>query len=131
MRDQLSSFQAKPADGVTDMKRSMVRRSITPTSADEHGRRLVPVKEFARLLSVSIWAARKWVYSGKIASVKLGSRLQIPVSEIDRIIEENLRPRQQTPLCEEDSLAPLAEGKKPCASDTKLDDAVQSIAIEG
>jgi predicted site-specific integrase-resolvase len=65
----------------------------TSTQATEwDGRELVSIKEFARVLSISVWAARKWAYAGKIASVKLGSRLQVPVSEITRMVEENLRP---------------------------------------
>jgi excisionase family DNA binding protein len=62
----------------------------------DDGRELVSVKEFARLLSISVWAARKWAYAGKIASVKLGSRLQIPATEVERIIEQNLRPSSKT-----------------------------------
>ena len=60
----------------------------------EVGRELITIKEFARLLSISVWAARKWAYAGKIASVKLGSRLQIPIREVARIINDNLRPRR-------------------------------------
>jgi excisionase family DNA binding protein len=54
--------------------------------------RLIGVAEFSRQLGISIWTARLWAYERKIASVKMGSRLQIPYTELDRIIEENLRP---------------------------------------
>lgn len=41
----------------------------------------------------SRWSWRRDAYDGKIASVKLGARLLIPVAEIRRVIAENTRPR--------------------------------------
>jgi len=41
----------------------------------------------------SRWCWRKDAYSGKIASTKIGRRLLIPRSEIDRVMLEGLRPR--------------------------------------
>lgn len=61
---------------------------------DDDDRELLRISEFAHRLGISIWTARSWAYSGKIASVKLGSLLQIPASEIVRIVNDNLRPRQ-------------------------------------
>jgi hypothetical protein len=43
----------------------------------------------------SRWSWRKDAYSGRIASVKVGRRLLIPVSEIRRILAEGLRPRAE------------------------------------
>lgn len=56
---------------------------------------LLPVKNFAARLGVSIWTARGWCYRRTVASVKIGSKLLVPVGEIDRIISENMRPRLQ------------------------------------
>lgn len=56
---------------------------------------LLPVKNFAARLGISIWTARGWCYRGTVASVKIGSKLLVPVGEIDRIISENMRPRLQ------------------------------------
>lgn len=42
---------------------------------------------------LSPWTIRRWAYTGKIASHKLGTRLMIPQSEIDRLITESERPR--------------------------------------
>lgn len=42
---------------------------------------------------VSRWTWRRWAYDGKVASVKLGKRLLIPNTEIERLIAENTRPR--------------------------------------
>ncbi|MFP5233916.1 MAG: hypothetical protein ACLGQX_15025 [Acidobacteriota bacterium] len=41
----------------------------------------------------SRWSWRRDAYSGKIASVKLGAKLLIPIAEIRRVIAENTRPR--------------------------------------
>jgi hypothetical protein len=45
--------------------------------------------------SVSRWTWRRWAYTGKVASVKLGKRLLIPASEIERLVAENTRPALQ------------------------------------
>ena len=54
---------------------------------------LLGVAEAERLTGVSRWTWRRWAYDGKIASVKLGKRLLIPGSEIERLVSENTRPR--------------------------------------
>jgi excisionase family DNA binding protein len=41
--------------------------------------------------------SRLWAYRGKVTSAKLGSRLMIPTSELDRIIAENLRSALENP----------------------------------
>lgn len=59
-------------------------------------RRFVSVAEAEEITGISRWSWRAWSYSGKVASVKAGgtkrARLLIPVSEIDRIMNEGLRP---------------------------------------
>lgn len=54
---------------------------------------VLPVKVFAAKLGISVWTARQLCYSGKIASVKLGSKLLVPVGEVSRLLTDNLRPR--------------------------------------
>jgi excisionase family DNA binding protein len=54
--------------------------------------RLLPVKEWARIMGISVWTARQWAYSGKIASHKLGVKLAIPYSELDRVMSVTARP---------------------------------------
>lgn len=44
---------------------------------------------------LSRWTWRAWAYSGKVASVKAGRRLLIPMSEVRRIMVEGTRPRVQ------------------------------------
>jgi excisionase family DNA binding protein len=54
--------------------------------------RLLSVKDWARIMGISVWTARQWAYSGKIASHKLGTKLSIPVTEVDRICAATARP---------------------------------------
>jgi hypothetical protein len=42
---------------------------------------------------LSRWTWRKYAYEGRVASTKVGRRLLIPVTEIERIMAEGLRPR--------------------------------------
>jgi excisionase family DNA binding protein len=51
------------------------------------------VKEAEQLTGISRWTWRKWAYDGRVASVKLGKRLLIPLKDIERLVEENTRPR--------------------------------------
>jgi hypothetical protein len=67
---------------------------VTAHGHDDNHLELIRISEFAHRLGISIWTARSWAYAGKISSVKLGSLLQIPVSEVARMINENLRLRQ-------------------------------------
>jgi excisionase family DNA binding protein len=54
---------------------------------------LLGVDEAQARTGVSKWTWRRWAYDGKIDSVKLGRRLLIPTTEIDRLIGDNTRPR--------------------------------------
>lgn len=54
---------------------------------------LQPIKDAARQLGISIWTLRKKAYEGEVASVKIGSKLLIPESEIERLISEGLHPK--------------------------------------
>jgi hypothetical protein len=54
---------------------------------------LISVAEAELITGRSRWSWRRDAYCGKIASVKLGARLLIPIAEVRRLIAENLRPR--------------------------------------
>lgn len=56
------------------------------------GPELLGVDGAEHMSSISQWTWRKYCYSGRIASVKVGRRLLIPVSEIRRVMNEGLRP---------------------------------------
>jgi hypothetical protein len=48
----------------------------------------------------SRWSWRKDAYAGRVASVKIGRRLLIPRSEIERVMREGFRPRAAEPAIE-------------------------------
>jgi hypothetical protein len=54
---------------------------------------LLPIRVFAQRLGISVWTARSMAYRGRIASCKIGAKLQIPVTEVHRLIAENMRPQ--------------------------------------
>lgn len=51
------------------------------------------VADAERLSGRSRWAWRKDAYSQRVESVKIGTKLLIPVREVRRVMEENTRPR--------------------------------------
>jgi len=55
---------------------------------------LSSVKRAAERLGISIWTLRKKAYVGEVASVKIGAKLLIPESEIERLVQEGTRPRR-------------------------------------
>jgi uncharacterized Fe-S cluster-containing radical SAM superfamily protein len=55
-------------------------------------RSVIGVAEFADRLGISVHCARNWAYQRRISSTKLGKLLFIPVGEIDRLIQENMKP---------------------------------------
>ncbi len=56
-------------------------------------REYLGVDEAETLSGRSRWTWRRDCYSGAVASVKVGRRLLIPMSEIRRVMAEGLRPR--------------------------------------
>jgi excisionase family DNA binding protein len=73
---------------------------------------LHPVKDAARRLGISVWTLRKKAYDGGVASVKIGAKLLIPESEMDRLVRDRTRPRQVagTPNRKAEDVAELLEG---------------------
>jgi excisionase family DNA binding protein len=60
---------------------------------------LLTVPEFGTRLKVTTACVRRWIIEKRIATVKLGRLIRIPVSEVDRFIEEGFRPaRNRRPL---------------------------------
>ena len=54
---------------------------------------LLGMAEVEALTGRSRWSWRRDCYSGAVASVKIGRRLFVPVSEVRRVIAESTRPR--------------------------------------
>jgi|SRR6185437_6695547 len=63
-----------------------------PPAAQIIVREFFSVKEAKALTGISDWTWRGWANTGVCASIKLGNRLLIPVSEIHRLLSEGLRP---------------------------------------
>jgi uncharacterized Fe-S cluster-containing radical SAM superfamily protein len=59
-------------------------------------RPVIGIKEFADRLGISVHCARTWAYQRRISSTKLGKLLCVPVGEVDRLIQENMRPARRT-----------------------------------
>jgi len=45
----------------------------------------VSVKDFAENTAISVVTVRRWIKSGKLRSVKIGSRVLIPMAEVYRM----------------------------------------------
>jgi excisionase family DNA binding protein len=56
---------------------------------------LLPIKNAAQVLGVSVWCLRSWAYSGRVAHHKVGKLVMIHRDEIDRLIQESERPRTE------------------------------------
>ena len=61
-------------------------------SGPQISKQYLGVTELEVLTGVSRWTWRRWAYEGKVGSVKLGKRLLIPASEVQRLVAENFRP---------------------------------------
>jgi excisionase family DNA binding protein len=66
-----------------------------PTDTNPATPELISVEAAAARLSLSPWTLRRWVCDRKIASVKLGTRRLIPVSEIARLISDGMANRDE------------------------------------
>jgi excisionase family DNA binding protein len=62
--------------------------------ADGKGQ-LLTTPQFATALSVTPACVRRWLLERKIASVKLGRLVRIPISEVQRLVESGMRPARK------------------------------------
>jgi hypothetical protein len=69
-------------------------KTIQDSTGETHRivREFVSFKEAKDITGISDWTWREWADVGKCASVKIGHRILIPVSEITRLLSEGLRP---------------------------------------
>jgi hypothetical protein len=69
-------------------------KTIHDATGETHSiaREFVSFKEAKEITGISDWTWREWAELGKCASVKLGHRVLIPVSELKRLLSEGLRP---------------------------------------
>lgn len=61
---------------------AMVKNEIGP---------VLNLEESAKRLSLSVWTLRKMVSERRVDYVKIGRRIGIPVSELERILQKGLR----------------------------------------
>lgn len=80
----------------SDMKRSTPNNCKHQSVVPEY----MGVEQAEVLSGLSRWTWRHYAYEGRIASVKAGRRLLIPVSEIRRILTEGYRPALQAETTE-------------------------------
>ena len=55
-------------------------------------RSLLRVDEFAASLGVTPACVRRWLLERKIVSTRIGRLVRIPSSEVQRLVDEGLRP---------------------------------------
>jgi excisionase family DNA binding protein len=55
-------------------------------------RQRMGVKDASHYMGLSEWTLRKWAYAGKVASIKLSTRLLFDKAELDKVLTENTRP---------------------------------------
>ena len=72
--------------------RAVLALGMKSDTRPEIGPRHVGVDTAARMTDMSVWTWRKYAYTGRIASVKIGKRLLIPLAEVERVLAEGLRP---------------------------------------
>ena len=56
-------------------------------------RQLLRLQVAAQRLDISHWALRRMVDAGAVSSHRIGNRIYLEVSEVNRVIEESRRPR--------------------------------------
>lgn len=80
-------------------------KTIHDTTGETHRivRELVSFKEAKEITGISDWTWREWADTGICASVKLGHRVLIPVSEIQRLLSEGLRPALRSRAAQEEA----------------------------
>jgi excisionase family DNA binding protein len=59
----------------------------------ENMKLVLDIKEAANVLSLSPWTIRRYITDGKLKTVRLGRRVLIEPSELQRLVEEGREPR--------------------------------------
>jgi excisionase family DNA binding protein len=55
------------------------------------------VDDASVVTGLSVWTIRRWCYVGKLASVKAGKRLLVPVCALEEFMAAHLRPAVSEP----------------------------------
>ena len=59
--------------------------------------RLLSIEAAAELLSISKWTVRSYVRAGKLRPVRIGRRVLLAETELERLIAESQDPPEATP----------------------------------
>jgi excisionase family DNA binding protein len=70
--------------------------------------RLLSISEVAYLLNLGDSTVRQWIREGRIASIKLGARRLVAMSEVIRLKESGRQPIPTDSLKEEIEVPPVA-----------------------
>jgi excisionase family DNA binding protein len=59
---------------------------------------LKSIDEAAGLLGISPWTVRAWIRDGRLRPVRLGRRVLLSESELERLVNESLEPVNTQPI---------------------------------
>ena len=62
----------------------------------ENAKLVLDIREAASVLSLSPWTIRRYITDGKLKTVRLGRRVLIEPSELQRLVEEGRESRGQS-----------------------------------
>jgi hypothetical protein len=84
------------AKGIEPQRKAHSPRSSGRTVLSPVATEYLSVEGCERLTNLSRWTWRRYAYSGRVASSKVGGRLVIPVSEVHRVLQAGMRPAVPT-----------------------------------
>jgi hypothetical protein len=72
-------------------RRGIIESEKAQRTDDQISPRLLPLKEAARYLGLSIWAMRERIWAGQIQVVRFpgGRKLYLDIKDLDRFIEKS------------------------------------------
>jgi excisionase family DNA binding protein len=59
----------------------------------QSGRLVLDIKEAAHALSISPWTIRRYISDGKLKPIRIGRRVLLEPSELQRLVEAGRKPR--------------------------------------
>jgi len=68
--------------------------SVAPNTKGKNMNALMSIEKAAELLSISKWTVRDYIRSGKLRPVRLGRRVLLSESELERLVTESQQPRE-------------------------------------
>ena len=75
----------------------MAVRKLNVAMAEDVKPEYISVDQAEIITGVSRWTWRAYAYKGRVGSLKVGTRLLIPITEIRRVLSEAYRPPVEAP----------------------------------